>query len=166
MLACTDTYYSDKGSRTALVLFENWTDSVAVRELSSERDADSADYVPGEFYRRELPCILAAIAPVRSSIETVVIDGYVTLDKDGRKGLGAHLYESLNQEVAVIGVAKTSFAGNDGVEVFRGNSRNPLIVTAVGLTAADAAKRIQQMAGNHRIPTLLKRADYVSRYGP
>src|SRR5262245_38784907 len=118
MLACTDTYYSNNGSRTALVLFETWTDAAAARELVSERQVDSADYVPGEFYRRELPCILSVLSPALSEIETIVIDGYVALDKNGRKGLGAHLYEALDEAVNVIGVAKTSFAGNDGIEVF------------------------------------------------
>jgi len=165
MLGCIDTYYSDRGARTALVLFEHWTDAAAARELIHERQADTAEYVPGEFYRRELPCIMDAIAPIVSSLETIVIDGYVTLDNSGRKGLGAHLYESLDRRVNVIGVAKTSFVGSDGIEILRGNSRNPLTITPAGLTAAEAARLIQQMAGDHRLPTLIKRADYLSRHG-
>ena len=52
-------------------------------------------YTPGEFYKRELPCILSAMKRFSLQIETMIIDGYVWLDASGRKGLGAILYELL-----------------------------------------------------------------------
>ncbi len=39
-----------------------------------------------------------------------VIDGYVWLDDQGKKGLGARLYDALDAQIPVIGVAKTLFA--------------------------------------------------------
>src|SRR5262245_37174741 len=134
MLACTDTFYGDFGSRTSLVLFEQWNDDVPTCETVTENTFNPAEYVPGQFFRRELPCILSATRSVGDTLSTLVIDGYVWLDNNGRKGLGAFLYDALDQAINVIGVAKTRFAGSHGVEVFRGTSRNPLIVTAAGLS--------------------------------
>jgi deoxyribonuclease V len=97
------------------------------------------------------------------SPQIVVIDGYVWLGEQ-KPGLGAHLYDVLGQQVAVVGVAKTLFTGAEPVElVLRGRSRTPLYVTAAGMDLAEAANHIRAMHGSHRIPTLLKRADQLSR---
>ncbi len=135
------------------------------REIVDERLQESANYVPGEFFRRELPCILSATRSCIDSLDTIIIDGYVWLDDQGRKGLGAMLYQALGSSAHVVGVAKSRFAGGCGVEVFRGASRRPLIVTAAGIDPLDAARHIEQMHGAHRIPTLIRRADHLSRYG-
>ncbi len=93
----------------------------------------------------------------------VIIDGYAWLGGQ-RRGLGAHLYEALDKRAAIIGVAKTRFVGADPVAlVTRGGSRTPLFVTAAGMDVAEAASQIRAMHGNHRIPTMLKRADQLSR---
>jgi deoxyribonuclease V len=165
MIACIDTYYADDRTRTGLVLFENWTDRQAAREVVQERLQRPLEYIPGHFFQRELPCILDITHPFIDVVETVIIDGYVWLNSAGRKGLGAFLYEATNQSINVIGVAKSRFQGSVGTEVFRGTSNNPLIVTSAGLDDAEAAQLIQSMHGPHRIPTLIKRADYLSRHG-
>lgn len=66
--------------------------------------------------------------------------------------------------VQVIGVAKSEFAGTpeDG-RVFRGRSRLPLFVTAIGVPLDLAKTRIAAMHGPHRIPTLLRMVDRVGR---
>ena len=72
--------------------------------------------------------------------------------------------EALERQIAVIGVGKTRFLRAEPVElVLRRRSRSPLYVTAVGLDLAEAASRIRAMHGPYRIPTLLKRADQLSR---
>jgi len=107
------------------------------------------------------PAELREAAPVRS----VIIDGYVWLGA-GRPGLGAHLYEALGQRIAVVGVAKRRFHGaGDAVPVLRGTSQVPLFVTAVGIDPSEAAEGVRRMHGGHRIPTLLKRVDRLSRDG-
>jgi deoxyribonuclease V len=94
----------------------------------------------------------------------IVIDGYVWLDAQGNKGLGAHLFELLNCEIPVIGVAKTSFAtATNAIEVFRGQSSRPLWVTAIGTNEFDAAKLVRSMHGNHRIPTILTLVDRLRK---
>jgi deoxyribonuclease V len=165
MLACVDTYYDDNCSRTALLRFESWIDSNARNELVNVHIGSQEPYVPGEFFRRELPCIVAAIEPHISDIETMVIDGHVWLDQYQRKGLGAILYDALNSSTKIIGVAKNRFHTDCGIDVFRGQSKKPLVVTAAGLSDVEAATIVMKMHGQYRLPTLLKRADFLSRHG-
>ena len=83
-------------------------------------------YQPGQFFRRELPCLLAVL-PELPPVAVVVVDGYVWLDGVSVAGLGARLYQALAGKVAVIGVAKTRFAGaGAAVEVVRGRSTRPM----------------------------------------
>jgi len=163
MMACLDVAYRDLEANVAAVLFRSWGDSAGAREIVT-RAPSAADYLPGEFYRRELPCLLALLALVEKPLEVLIVDGYVWLGKGNEPGLGGHLYEALGRTTAVIGVAKSRFAGADGaVPVLRGNSNRPLQVTAAGMDVAIAARCIETMHGQHRIPTLLKRADRLSR---
>jgi len=163
MIACLDVAYHGLEANAAAVLFHSWDDSVGKREIVTSV-VSAADYLPGQFYRRELPCLLALLALIEEPLETLIVDGYVWLGKDTRPGLGAHLYEALGRKTAVIGVAKSRFAGADGaVPVLRGGSNRPLQVTAAGLDVRVAARYVETMHGKHRIPTLLKRADLLSR---
>lgn len=133
--------------------------------MISEHIADiaaTAPYEPGALYKRELPCIQAVLA-LGPRLELLVIDGYATLDPHGRPVLGAYAVELLN--APVIGIAKTPFRGaTHAVEVIRGTATRPLYVTAAGgLTASKAAKIVAGMAGPHRLPTALTRADNLAR---
>lgn len=119
-----------------------------------------ADYEPGAFYRRELPCLLDVLARGPRA-DIVVVDGYVWLG-DGKAGLGAHLHAALGG--AVVGVAKTRFAGaTDAIAVCRGVSRAPLYVSAAGMSTEEAAAMVAAMHGPYRVPTLLKRVDMLAR---
>lgn len=114
MLICTDVDYRPDGTaRAAGVLFREWTDAAPTHELVVSV-AEVEPYQPGEFYRRELPCLLALLGQVAQAhtLDAVVIDGYVTLDAGGRAGLGAYLFEALASQIPVIGVAKTAFWGS------------------------------------------------------
>jgi len=170
MIVAIDVSYTESadGSTSGLcgvVGFADWTDANAALEMVVQVN-DVAPYESGQFYKRELPCLLAAIEAVEASnttISVVVIDGNVRLDKDRRPGLGAYLYEAIHKTAPVIGVAKNLFDGLDAASVMRGASTKPLYVTAAGVAESDAAKHIQSMAGDHREPTLLKRADQLSR---
>ena len=122
---------------------------------------DIAPYVPGEFFRRELPCILAVIGQIKETLTALVVDGYVRL-RDG-PGLGQHLYDHYGQKIPVIGVAKSYFHDAPAVEVFRGGSRRPLYVTAAGIDVNRAAEHVRGMHGPNRIPMLLKRVDQIGR---
>jgi deoxyribonuclease V len=162
-IVAVDVQYSEHLAAVAGVIFEDWGVPCATQELT-QLISEPAPYMPGEFWRRELPCIEALLRASGTRPDVIVIDGYVWLDAAGRPGLGAHLFAALNGAIPVIGVAKTAFLGSPHVQqVRRGTSQRPLYVTAQGITAAEAASAIQQMHGANRIPTLLKRVDRLCR---
>jgi deoxyribonuclease V len=164
MLACLDVDYREPNrARAACILFAGWSDPVSAETFAREMAA-GGDYQPGEFYRRELPCLLAILGEVGETLDAIVIDGYVWLDGAGeRAGLGAHLWRALQRATPVIGVAKNPFAGAAAIEVLRGESGKPLHVTAAGLDPGRAAEHIAAMHGDYRIPTLLRAVDQLSR---
>ena len=162
MIACVDVDYRDVGAVAACACIERWSDDTSVLESAIEI-SDVEPYEAGQFYRRELPCILAVLKKLPDSPQAVIIDGYVWLGKQ-KPGLGAHLYEALGNQVMVIGVAKTHFVGAEPVaRVTRGRSRTPLYITAAGIDLADAASNVKAMHGPYRIPTMLKRVDQLCR---
>lgn len=162
MLACVDVHYSDSRATAACVLFDDWQSGTAastlVRYLSGV-----APYESGRFFQRELPCLLAILSGLHEPPGVAIIDGYVWLGPDARPGLGAHLFDALNRATPVIGVAKSAFAGAPAVEVLRGQSRTPLYVTTAGMDVDRAAEQIRNMHGAHRIPTMLRLVDQLSR---
>jgi len=162
MIACVDVGYHATHATAACVVFADWTDA-ALHSEHSVAIAEFEPYEPGAFYRRELPCLLRVLADVRVPLTTIVVDGFVWLGT-AQPGLGAHLFEALERRTAVVGVAKTAYAGNTlAASVLRGISANPLYITAEGIAVADAADHIRRMHGEHRIPTLLGHVDRLSR---
>ena len=163
MNACVDVHYPDEGAIAACVLFSDWQAESADREFVATFGR-VAPYEAGRFYLRELPCIRAVLGQCPAQPSTVVIDGFVWLGGRAEPGLGAHLYGALREEVAVIGVAKNEFKGAYPVQpVYRGVSAKPLYVSAVGICLEEAANKVRAMAGEHRIPSLLRRVDSLSR---
>lgn len=91
------------------------------------------------------------------------MDGYVTLDPEGRLGLGAYVAEWTG--LPVIGVAKSAFRSATHAEkVIRVlKSTRPLYVTSRGLESSEAAHIVGLMSGLRRIPDMLARADRLAR---
>ena len=163
LIALVDVHYKGEGARAACVTALNWDDATASAEWTVQVP-HVAEYRPGFFFERELPCILAVLERAPAEPRVIVVDGYVVLDEQGRPGLGAHLFERLGERVPVIGIAKRSFARSEFAQrVVRGSSQNPLFVTALGISHAEAAQHVQQMHGPHRIPTLCPRVDHLCR---
>lgn len=163
MKLAVDVQYSNDTAMVGGVSFENWQDHEAQREYIS-RVQGVMDYEPGKFYKRELPCILQLIAEHELAPECIIVDGFVFLDGFSEAGLGKHLFDALDGKVSVIGVAKKRFKDIDSrYEVYRGVSKNPLYVTAVGLEVEQARENIRLMHGSNRLPTLLKYADQICR---
>ena len=161
MIAAFDVHYLEDGrASAAAVVFADFGDSVPAAEYHRVI-ARSAPYVPGAFFKRELPAILALLEQITIPLDTLVVDGYVVLGS--RPGLGQHLFETLDSGIPVIGVAKSRFEGVPAHAIIRGASRRPLFVTAAGIDAAQAAENIRRMHGPHRIPTLLQRVDRLAR---
>ena len=164
MKICIDVDYREDHAIAAGILFREWADETPVREIV-ERIDGIEPYVPGEFYRRELPCLLAVLARAGEPIDLVVIDGYVWLGDATHPGLGGHLYEALGRTTPVVGVAKTCFrSATLAVAVRRGEeAKRPLFVTAAGIPVEEAARHVEGMHGSYRVPTLLKRVDSACR---
>ena len=165
MIIAIDVYYQDKKAIVAGVLFHFWDAPKAADEIVIEIELDRVgEYEPGQFYKRELPCILALLETLETLPEIIVIDGYVYLGSEANPGLGQRLYDALEERSIVIGVAKTRFQDTPATaEVYRGQSQNPLYVTAIGVGSPEAKRFIMEMQGENRIPTLLKRVDRLTR---
>ncbi|WP_316636446.1 endonuclease V [uncultured Flavobacterium sp.] len=165
MILAFDTYYYDGKAKTVCLEFTEWNQSENFK-VHTEVIDNVEEYIPGEFYRRELPCILSVLNKFDlKNIEAIIVDGFVYLDDEKKYGLGGHLYEKLNKEVAIIGVAKTNFASieKDKKSLIRGESKKPLYVTAIGIELEDAFQKVESMAGEFRMPTLLKEMDRLTK---
>lgn len=162
-IICLDAAYAEDAQAVAAVLFEDWPAPEALRAWSMRLRQAPAPYRPGRFFEREMPLLLRALDALPPP-RAVVIDGYVALDAAGRPGLGARLHRAIERRAPVIGVAKTPFRGDDfATRVWRGGAKNPLLVSAIGLDAAEAARHVGAMAGQHRLPEHIKRVDQEAR---
>lgn len=145
------------------VVFHDWSDDKPEQTCVSHITS-VAKYVPGEFYKRELPCILQLLTENDLQPDCIIIDGYVYLDGSSKPGLGWHLYQALGRKVAIIGVAKSSFSAIDAAfGISRGGSIKPLYITSIGIDQTTAQASITGMHGKFRIPTLLKLVDQLCR---
>lgn len=60
MLAAVDAQYADDTAAVACVTFRDWPNSVPEAEYTTLLPA-AEGYTSGEFWRRELPCILSVL---------------------------------------------------------------------------------------------------------
>ena len=81
-----DVHYEAEKATAAGVLFCGWSVSHSTHEEIVQLD-HVAEYQPGEFFRRELPCLMAVIQRFENAPELIVIDGYVWLDYRDRKSV-------------------------------------------------------------------------------
>lgn len=186
-IAIDTYYYSDTEAKTVGVIFENWDDSEPL-EIKEAWSHEFGPYIPGEFYKRELPCMLDLLLtiPDLKDFDAIIIDGLAHLpmtdDRKVAEGLGIHLENELERRgiidrttdyginhVGIIGVAKSRFSAADkdpGIsKLYRGTAKTPLYIdtTWFGYSSASAAECIKSMHGEHRIPTLLKLVDTLTK---
>lgn len=163
MIFAVDVQYKGSKGYAGGIIFSSWGQSKPDKEVLTIIN-DIHEYIPGQFYKRELPCILQLLEQLNEKPEVIIIDGYVYLTSKTKWGLGAYLYEALEQKIPVIGVAKTKF--NDTPEytkLYRGKSTNPLFISVAGYDLDLAKEHIHSMEGNFRIPVLLKYVDRLCR---
>ena len=163
MILAVDSHYLSECAYVAGVAFETWSAAHPQAVCLSQVPGAPA-YVPGEFYKRELPGILMLLREHQLSPATIIIDGYVYLDGLAKPGLGKHLYDALNGRTRIIGVAKRPLPGIGSPHaLLRGVSSRPLYVTTEGISLVSAKACLAAMHGGHRIPALLKMADRECR---
>lgn len=162
MLAAVDVHYRGTKAIAGCVQFDDWQ----IEESKSENTITlelNEPYQPGQFYKRELPCVLAVLESLDANFESIIVDGYVWLASQ-KPGMGYYLFKELGSQVPIIGVAKNSYSGNDIAQaVLRGRSKHPLFVTSAGIDCKVAAEHIANMHGKFRLPTILKRVDKICR---
>ncbi len=165
MILAFDTYYFQDKAKTVCLQFETWEDKQSYKIYTETADKVE-EYTSGEFYKRELPCILSLIDKIEiHKIEAIVVDGFVILDDEKKPGLGAFLYTRLEEKIPIIGVAKNNFLKikKEKRKVYRGISKKPLYVTSIGINVDIAAEKIKSMDGEFRMPTLLKQLDRLTK---
>lgn len=165
MILAFDTFYLEDTARTVCIEFEEWSAATPCK-IYEETLKDIAPYVSGQFYKRELPCILSLLKQIDlSNCTAIIIDGFVVLDDNESLGLGGYLYKSLEEKIPVIGVAKNDFSklSTRKKAVYRGQSKKPLYVTTMGMELEKASDYIQYMYGDYRLPELLKKVDALGR---
>jgi len=158
-----DVHYYEDFAIVGYVLFEDEQSSEPFK-VGQVRCDSVAPYISGQFYKRELPCLLKAIEDIEVPIGLIYIDANVWLGKD-RKGLGKYLFDSIGQNIPVIGVSKSCF--NTDTElirpVYRKSSKKPLYVSAIGIELENACEKVKTMNGEFRLPKMIKLADSVCR---
>lgn len=165
MIYAFDTYYYEDFAKTVCIAFEDWL-SDTEKEIFTEKTEIISDYESGAFYKRELPCILSLLAKIKlHDNDIIIVDGFVTLNNNGKMGLGGYLFEALEKKIPIIGIAKNNFSSPDDKRraVLRGESKTPLYLTAMGIDVDEIKIKLEEMHGNYRIPTLLKKLDQLTR---
>ena len=165
MILAIDVHYKEPYAKAVGVYF-NWHDEHPQSEITAIIN-EVEEYQSGQFFKRELPCILELIKQVDiTSIEAIIIDGHVYVDNQKKYGLGAHLWSVLNGVVPIIGVAKKSFIRTNEVchPVCRGESKQALYVSVIGdIDMNNAVQHIRLMKGEFRIPKMLKYLDQLTK---
>ena len=167
ILAFDSYYYGTNKAKTVCLVFEDWISNVSYK-VYTEILENVSEYISGQFYKRELPCIISLLDQIKKdniAVDFIIVDGYVYLDDSKKLGLGGHLYYTLNEEIPIIGVAKTkfSFIDNLKVDLLRGESKIPLYITSIGIPLQEASQSIHSMHGKFRMPTLLKEMDRLTK---
>ena len=86
MLLAIDAYYKETKAQVVGVLF-NWEDENP-KNILVETVERVEEYIPGEFYKRELPCLLKIVEKVNlSDLEAIIVDGHVYVENE-KYGLG------------------------------------------------------------------------------
>ena len=176
MILALDSYYKDNICNTSLVVFEDiksdkplYTDTIYTKVTS--------DYIPGEFYKRELPGIIKILEKLKEehkdiwdNVQIIITDSFIRLKlgADEWDGLGAHFYKYLKskgEDKIIYGVAKSNFGWSHLISnnVFRGESSKPLYVQCSSGENTGVAFMVKHMYGKYRIPAMLKLVDSLSR---
>ncbi|MFS1429073.1 endonuclease V [Vibrio splendidus] len=161
MILAIDVDYDDNTK-------EAWVSGVLFDEAESETSVSFhshltgvAEYVCGEFYKRELPCIEKLLSEHKLNPEIIIVDGFCQLNNKPCLGELLHL---AYPHIKVIGVAKNPHPSmNDECRLLRGESAKPLLVSSAGLTITEAKAFVAKMHGKFRIPYQLKYVDSQCR---
>ncbi|WP_298515826.1 endonuclease V [uncultured Kordia sp.] len=164
MIAAIDIHYKETYAKAVCVVF-NWEDETP-QQIYTDIITEVEPYIPGEFYKRELPCIVKVLQQVPlDTLEAIIVDGHVFVHNDKKYGLGGYVWEAFDKKIPIIGIAKKSFIHTEKVAtpIKRGSSESPLFVSCIGIDKETVLDNIKLLHGSHRMPTILKLVDSISR---
>ncbi len=157
-----DVYYYEKFAHVAGILFECGKEEKTIKKYT-KIVYEVNPYIPGEFYKRELPCILSLLKDINETYDFILLDSYVYI-KENHKGLGAYLYEYLDKTIPIMGLAKNHFKDVENYrELERGKSKKKLYITSAGIDLDFSYNLIKNMEGQYRLPDIIKEVDKLSR---
>ena len=163
MILMIDVQYHLQGATAVGGLINDWQSTQFDKTYTIDIK-DVLDYQAGQFYQRELPCILQLLDVIEEHYDYIIIDGYVFLSAEQSPGLGFHLWDALTIKKPIIGVAKNFFKDTPhNCEILRGKSQKPLFITSIGIDLIDAKQNILKMSGEHRLPDLIKKVDLLTK---
>ena len=88
ILAIDVKYNEEEPTAKAVGVLFNWMGEMPERTIVKEVQ-NIHKYIPGQFYKRELPCILEILKDVDlNDIEAIIVDGHVYIDNEKSYGLG------------------------------------------------------------------------------
>jgi len=164
MILALDVHYKENYAKVVGVVYDEKNEHIKkwyIKEINSY-----VDYIPGKFYKKELPCLTAMLEEVpKGTFELIIIDGYVYVNNELSLGLGGYLYHYLDKKIPIIGVAKNYFQNNQETvaKIYRGSSMNPLYISSIGINLLKAAEMVKGMNGPFRIPDTLKQLDMMTK---
>lgn len=121
-------------------------------------------YQSGQFYKREMPCLLALIQQIKEPFDMIIIDGYVYLNGTDKAGLGKYLYDNLSVKMPMIGIAKKHFYDiSEDYAIYRGKSKQPLYITCIDIEIEQAKNLVIALQGKYRIPDIITIVDRLSK---
>jgi deoxyribonuclease V len=111
VILAIDVDYRSDSAVVAGVSYSNW-EGEAPDNVFHSNVTDVEKFEPGQFYKRELLCIIRLLTDHNLYPNIIVIDDFVVLGQDSKPGLGIYLHDALDQTILVIGVAKAAFKGS------------------------------------------------------
>lgn len=160
MILSIDVDYRNDYAVAVGIEFNDWNDKTP-SNIYYSKCYEYGEYISGQFYKRELPCIKALINEHNLSPSLIIVNGYVYLE-DNKPGLGYYVYDTYN--VPVIGIASKPYKNPiDKYIIYRGNSKTPIYISSVGMPIEEAKVKIRNMYGKYRMPYLIKLTDTKTR---
>src|SRR5688500_17966101 len=105
LFGAVDVYYPEDGGATAALVVAGSPIFAPITEEHVITQETALPYKPGAFFEREMPPLRAVLAET-ARLDLLIVDGYVTLDPNGRPGLGEHVRAAFG--IPVHGVASTT----------------------------------------------------------
>lgn len=169
-----DVFYSGEDAFSVGIVFDSLKKSDTPDFIYSCHSPIESEYIPGQFYKRELPPIQKLLTEniglgwLKDNIDLIIVDGFYIL-WDNKPGLGKHLEDWLEDKgikIEIMGVAKskTRDCNTFASPCIRGKNgtTNPLWTNGSDKYKNYSAV-LKNMKGEYRLPDILKLLDDITK---